>query len=242
MSQKRPPNDARRAANAQAAQARAAEAQREAERRSRRRRLLMIGAAGIGVVVVAALIGVVLANQRTVPAPTASAAVPTAALQRTSAPPWNAPSDVEAGVTAAGLTMLSAEGSALHIHQHLSVTVDGAPVTVPADIGIDVAAQQISSIHTHDDSGIIHVESPTVRRFTLGQVFDEWQVALGSGRVGGYVDQDDGQTITVFVNGAIYGADPHGIALTEHEDIDIVVAKAGTAVAAPAAFRWPAGY
>jgi hypothetical protein len=31
-----------------------------------------------------------------------------------------------------------------------------------------------SPLHTHDTSGIIHVESPTVRSFTLGEFVDLW--------------------------------------------------------------------
>jgi hypothetical protein len=29
-------------------------------------------------------------------------------------------------------------------------------------------------LHTHDDSGIIHIESPVNRDYTLGQFFDVW--------------------------------------------------------------------
>lgn len=155
---------------------------------------------------------------------------------------WAAPANVESGVHAAGLQMLSAEGSALHIHQHLTITVDGAAVSIPADLGIDAAKQQISPIHTHDASGIIHVESPTVTSFTLGQVFDEWQQKLGTGQVGAYRDGKDGQTITVYVNRKPFSGDPRSIPLADDEDIDIVVAKKGTPVAAPSAFSWPAGY
>ena len=171
-----------------------------------------------------------------------SASVASSSSPSAGAAQWAAPADVESGVTAAGLQMLTAEGTALHIHQHLSVTVDGSPVVVPAELGIDVARQRISPIHTHDESGIIHVESPTVQTFTLGQVFDEWQQKLGPGQVGAYRDGSDGQTVTVFVDGKATAGDPRSIELTSHEDIDIVVAKKGTAVAAPPAFSWPAGY
>jgi hypothetical protein len=158
---------------------------------------------------------------------------------RTSPPPWSAPTDVSARVKAAGLELLTAEGTALHTHQHLTITVDGSPVVVPADIGIDEAAQRISAIHTHDESGVLHVESPEVRTFTLGQAFTEWNVHLAKGQVGPYADGQDGRVVAVFVNGTRTARDPREIRLTEHEDIDVVVVRKGQTPAAPPAFRWP---
>src|SRR2546429_6945096 len=67
-----------------------------------------------------------------------------------------------------GLPALSAEGQVLHTHQHLDVYVHGTHVPVPAGIGFDAQLRFISPLHTHDASGVVHVESPTVRPFTLG--------------------------------------------------------------------------
>ncbi|WP_167459259.1 MULTISPECIES: hypothetical protein [Streptomyces] len=55
------------------------------------------------------------------------------------------PSDPSARVSAAGLPMLGKEGNVEHIHAHLDVLVDGQPDAVPAGIGIDQQARQISS-------------------------------------------------------------------------------------------------
>ena len=161
---------------------------------------------------------------------------------RTTPPPWPAPSDAAARVRAAGLSLLAEEGSALHTHQHLSITVDGRPVLVPADIGVDLAERGISAVHTHDTSGIVHVESPRVRTFRLGQVFTEWDVRLGEGAVGPYVDGRDDATVAVFVGGKRTTGDPRRIALTEHQDIALVVTHGGAEPAAPRAFVWPEGY
>jgi hypothetical protein len=62
-----------------------------------------------------------------------------------------------------------------HIHQHLDIYVDGRKVPVPALIGIDPAAG-FAPLHVHDTSGVIHVESPTVRSYTLGEFFAVWGV------------------------------------------------------------------
>jgi hypothetical protein len=97
----------------------------------------------------------------------------------TGPPPWQANTDaLRPRLQAIGLPALSSQGTALHIHQHLDLYVAGKRVTIPADIGIVQTASGVlfSPIHTHDTSGIIHVESPTVRPFTLGEFFDVWGV------------------------------------------------------------------
>ena len=111
---------------------------------------------------------------------------------------------------------------------------------MPADLGIDEATQQLSAIHTHDTSGVVHVESPEIRAFHLGQVFTEWDVRLAPGALGPYVNGKDGVVLAVFVNQRRYGGDPRKITLTRHEDIDFVVTH-GAAPVAPPTFRWPSG-
>ncbi len=86
-----------------------------------------------------------------------------ASLQ-TGPPPWSAEiAHLAARLQTLGLPQLSQEGTVLHIHQHLDVFVNGKPVTVPGGIGID-DNRFISPIHTHDPTGVIHVESSTARR------------------------------------------------------------------------------
>src|SRR5205823_14298698 len=48
-------------------------------------------------------------------------------------------------------------------------------VTIPANMGISSAPKFISPLHTHDATGVVHVESPTIETFTLGQFFDVWR-------------------------------------------------------------------
>src|SRR5207253_7906980 len=84
-----------------------------------------------------------------------------------------------------GLPALTQEGSVLHIHQHIDVFVNGGKVAVPGGIGINDNSF-ISPIHTHDASGVIHVESPTKEQFTLGQFFAIWGVRFTRTSVGGY--------------------------------------------------------
>jgi hypothetical protein len=157
-----------------------------------------------------------------------------------SAVSWPAPADASGQVRAAGLPMLGEEGQVLHIHAHLDVFVDGKAVMVPADIGVDVAKQQISPLHTHDASGVVHIESPEKRDFTLGQFMTEWNVpiakdALGPLKTGG------GKELHVFVNGKEQAGDPAALKLVAHDEITVVYGAAGDKVRVPTSYTWSQG-
>ncbi len=73
-----------------------------------------------------------------------------------------------------------------HIHPWLRIWVDGANVTIPAAVGAQDpgygGGQVISSscympMHTHDSSGIIHIESTTNTNYTLANFFSIWNVS-----------------------------------------------------------------
>jgi hypothetical protein len=125
-----------------------------------------------------------------------------------------------------------------HFHAHLDVFVNGQPVTVPASIGI-AAQDAISSMHTHDASGIIHIESPNARTFTLGQLFTEWQVPLSTTCVNG-ICNTSGTSWQFSVNGHTFTCDPTTISLTAHQEI---AASYGVAPAGglPASYPFPSG-
>ncbi len=125
---------------------------------------------------------------------------------------------LRARLDALALPALAQEGTALHIHQHLDLSVDGRRVTVPAGIGIDESQGFISPLHTHDESGVIHVESPDVRTFTLGQFFAVWGLRLTPRCVGGYCATGS-KSLRVFVDGKRFSGDPRVLPLAEHEEI-----------------------
>lgn len=142
---------------------------------------------------------------------------------------------------AIGLPALSAEGTALHIHQHLDIFIDGKPVPIPANIGIDQLADFISDIHVHDGTGVIHVESPTVQTFTLGQFFDIWGVKFTKDSIGGYVASRD-KTLKVYSNGTLYQGDPRSLPLQAHQEIVIVYGTDKDAPGSiPSTYAFPAG-
>ena len=141
---------------------------------------------------------------------------------QTSFSPWSTEIDhLRERLDLINLPALSAEGTALHTHQHLDIFVHGEPITVPAGIGINERAGFISPIHTHDATGIIHIESPIIQAFTLGQLFDIWGVQLTQNSLGGYV-ADASSTLQVYVNGTKFVGNPRDVQLTAREEIEVI--------------------
>lgn len=149
--------------------------------------------------------------------------------------PWNSGSATLVDrLPAAGLHELTMEGAVVHIHQHLDLFVNGKKTPVPALIGIDPTAGFFTEIHTHDATGLIHVESPTKTRFTLGQLFCEWGVKLTSRCLGRYREQ-----ISWWVDGKKMAGNPAQLVLAPHQEIVIAAGHAPSHV--PERYTFPAG-
>jgi hypothetical protein len=163
-------------------------------------------------------------------------------IQRGDAPWPPETSSLKKRLKEIGLPTLTQEGAVLHTHEHLDIFVAGKQLPVPSDIGINDAAGFIAPIHTHDETAIIHVESPTLRTFDLGQFFDIWGVLFTKDCIGGYCSQGD-KNLEVFVNGNIFQGDPRTIELKEHEEI---VVTFGTSEELPnpipSSYAFPPGY
>ena len=146
------------------------------------------------------------------PAVSPPSATGTATPDDTSMPPWPAPSDVAARVTAAGLD-LGPMGTAEHYHPQLRIVIDGADVPVPPNIGVDPSTGAMSALHTHEGDGTIHIEADSVGEvFTLGQLFTQWGVALTEEQIGG-VRAKPGQQVVVTSNGAKVSGNPADLSL-----------------------------
>ena len=153
------------------------------------------------------------------------------------APPWPAPTAVDAGVRAAGLSLASA-GVVTRYAVHLDVLVNGRAVPVPAGIGVDRRGRAVAPLVTSDGSGIIHVSSDaSAPAFTLGQFFDEWQVTLTDGRLGGL----RGGTTVAYVNGSRLSGDPAALVLAPHQEIAVSYRVGGGPMRMPARYAFPAG-
>lgn len=99
----------------------------------------------------------------------------------------------------------------MHTHTSLNVTVNGNFLPVPNGVGINstlwndhsldkfgterkattfgIILPAMSPLHTHDSSGIIHVESTEYRNYTLGNFLDIWGLPL------------EGKEISLIING-----------------------------------------
>lgn len=158
-------------------------------------------------------------------------------------PPWSANTgELQRRLRAIGLPALTEEGQVTHIHQHLDIFVDGKPVKVADDIGIDPDGAFISPLHTHvQTEGVLHVESPTQERFSLGQMFAVWGVRLDANCIGGMC-AGGGKSLRTWVNGTPVTGDPTRIVLDEHQQI---VLAFGTPEQVPdpipSSYEFPAG-
>ena len=88
-------------------------------------------------------------------------------------------------------------------------------------------------MHTHAADGIIHIESPIVRTYTLGDFFDIWHELLGPARVG----LASGE-VTAFFDGRRYLGSQRGIPLLAHAQIQPDV---GRPLVAPKTIEFPPG-
>ena len=145
-----------------------------------------------------------------------------------------------------GISCEASEQTLFHIHAHLTVFVHGQPRQIPAAIGIPGAQAQDTArgpfivggsciywLHTHAADGIIHIESPVKRIYTLGEFFDEWGQPLSAGRAGPAVGH-----VTAIYNGKAYVGNPRDIPLTAHAQIQLEV---GRPLVAPQTITFPAG-
>ncbi len=185
-------------------------ARRERERlRKRQVRARVIRGMAIYTVVALAVAAVILVLTR--PKPAASGPLPGVLTGRA---PW--PANTARVADRLDRLGLPKAGDAMHIHADLQIFVHGTPETVPADIGLAPGVE--SPLHTHDSTGVVHIESATTRTFTLGELFDVWGVRLTTSCLGGYCD--DGQNaLRAYVNGRAVSGTPRSIRLEDHEVI-----------------------
>lgn len=121
-----------------------------------------------------------------------------------------------------------------HAHAHLTIIKDGTILAVPADIGMQGCAYEV---HTHDSSGIIHVETEAYHRISLGDFFAVWGRSLSLINVAELSSQPLNFYITE--NGTVshYAGDPAEIELVNHREITVTLGQVPTEIPT---FQWPA--
>ena len=123
-----------------------------------------------------------------------------------------------------------------HDHAHLTILIRGQIKTVPAFVGI--TATSICWLHTHDTSGIIHVEAGDNRTLTLGDFFAVWRQPLSQTVIDGE-RAGNGGSVQTTVDQQTYAGAPETIVLKNHEDI---VLQLGPPFLTIAPYVWPPGY
>jgi hypothetical protein len=232
-----------------ARQQRLAAEQAAADKAAKRRRI-QIGGGLAALLVVGAIVGVALASSGGSGggsgAPATVSTTPTSALHDLRPAPSPGPLGSEgvpvpagpalapafaagAGQAVDGVQCNSSEQAVFHIHTHLTVFVNGSARQVPQYVGF-FDNTCLYWLHTHVADGIIHVESPVHRTFTLGNFFDVWGQPLGPSQVGPAKG-----TVTAFYNGQRYEGDPRNIPLGDHTQIQLDV---GSPLIAPESISW----
>jgi hypothetical protein len=93
----------------------------------------------------------------------------------------------------------------IHVHPYLSISIEGTNVAVPAQIGfLNQCPSGLELMHTHDASGIIHIElsqtdAPTGANYTLGDFFRVWSATFPTVTINGTTHP------VVFTNTDIFG-------------------------------------
>src|SRR5947209_8837976 len=130
---------------------------------------------------------------------------------------------VAGGITIARATSRSIDGiscdfseaGTYHVHAHLTILVNGRAVAgPPANTGIHIEHLCLYWLHTHDSTGIIHIEAPHPISPTLGNFFDIWGQPLSRQRVADHT-VGAGRVLRVYVGPTPYSGNPRTIKLYE---------------------------
>jgi hypothetical protein len=134
--------------------------------------------------------------------------------------------------TVDGIKCETSEQLLFHVHSHLAIFVDGHQRSIPMGIGIApprqteagatgsfvVAGTCFYWLHAHTSDGIIHIESPIQRTYTLGNYFDIWRQPLGPNQVGPAHGK-----VTAYRNGQLFTGNPRNITIGAHIVIQLDV-------------------
>lgn len=154
--------------------------------------------------------------------------------------------DTPSGGGGSAIDMISCDSgqSAYHVHVHLSLFINGVQIALPEGIGIpnpqELRPGLVNNgncfywLHTHDHTGVIHVEAPAKATYTLGNFFDVWGEPLTPTNVAGLQG-----TLTEYVDGVPFTGDPSTITLTPYKEITLEI---GTPIVKPPAYIFPLGY
>ncbi|WP_345817569.1 hypothetical protein AAGS40_26955 (plasmid) [Paraburkholderia sp. PREW-6R] len=124
------------------------------------------------------------------------------------------------GADVDGLACAANMSAIYHVHAHLAIINNGQWLAMPMNVGI--LSQCTYEMHTHDQTGIIHMESPAIKQYTLGDFFDIWGQPLSSTNVAGVVGN-----VVAYINdngdSRRYMGDLRNIELTSMRDVTLQI-------------------
>lgn len=148
------------------------------------------------------------------------------------------------GQTVDGMPCVSTMPNTYHVHSFVGIIINGRQLALPDGIGMKNPggdgtyagfpnwteyASCYYYIHTHDASGVLHVESPqsvprTATLYTLGNAFDMWGMTLSNTQIGPYSGIVRAYVAQVPITTAqiqrsaytLYSADPSTIPIYSH--------------------------
>ncbi len=98
-------------------------------------------------------------------------------------------------------------------------------MTVPANVGLSPAVGEVP-LHTHDTSGVLHIEAGQPYPFKLGQFFEVWGVKFTDTQLGGYKNHGSEQ-VRAYVDGKPL-RDPVNHVLAAHDNLVVAYGKPGS--------------
>src|SRR6266446_6372838 len=174
---------------------------REEERRraARMKRITLFSTIGVVALAVAGLVYLVVAQSQT----PANAAYP----------------------VVDNISCQSTEQGGTHIHAHVTMYVNGTKTPIPANVGIAPDSSCLYWLHTHDDSGVIHIEAPAGVSATFGNFLDIWGQRF---QQLGYPSQlSDATGWQIYVNGKPFRGNFRTIPLQSHTLITLAYHSPG---------------
>ncbi len=196
----------------------------EQRRAARNKRILIVGLSAAAVVLVAA-VSFFIYNAYAKKPTSQNQATPSEQVVNPAYPPVN------------GIYCDSLEQTAYHIHAHLTIYINGQPVSIPQGVGISSDQSCLYWLHTHTSDGVIHIEAPKKVSPTLGDFLDIW--GQGFSQLGFHNQLASSADWVVYVNGKQVTSDFNHLVLQPHQVITIAYNSPG--ITPDTSFNWPQG-
>ncbi len=195
------------------------------QRRAVRNKRILIGSLIAAAVVLIAAVAFLLYNANAKNPTSQNQATPTEQVVNPAYPP------------VAGIYCDSLEQTAYHIHAHLTIYIDGEPVSIPQGIGIAPDQSCLYWLHTHTGDGVLHIEAPKKVSPTLGDFLDIWGQGFSQSGYQNQLALTAGWT--VYVDGKQVNSNFNQLVLQPH--MVITIAYNSPKITPDSSYNWPQG-